>query len=578
MKIFTAIGFFMCCMLPQVQANFEKLVSIDDPLFEDISDFVHLELYDDRYLFFSGYDKYGESELIQYNNYPFVYDLEKSRVLDISLDRDVNIRLGDNSVLYSWYQIENRNSCRYHDDKLYCQTLEFDLDNDIRKANNNLSFYDFIEYKGVTYGVSFGSSFSLYQYKDHHWSLYHQTDNNKLLPKKCDISPLDTRLELRLLDDKLFVVSSGEVAVYDFVTNEYDFLADLSILPDTIEKRCEDLFQIQEYGEDLYIVRKELLYEYGRIHDYFFAFDGRADVWKISGKSGHIDKILEYEMDWKFGLRNNSIQLIVNQDGQYWIGIDQETKRYRLYKIEDGNLRFLEDLQMVEENVLGYINENSYTNLYKNNLSGMYLLLWEGSETVKPWRIESDRIVYYPEMKKPAVVQLNHYHQLTVDTLLLVSEKMPTDTSAACLVFSLVNWKTGEIISMDSLCNAGYWISDKPLISNGSIYFISGDESNVQTIWRYRIDKTTSVKRETLNSNLSLSIFPNPVSQFATLLSTEKLNGQLMITGIDGKIYQSVRVDGFQQVIDVSQLNSGMYIAVYQDSLNISTQRFIIQR
>ena len=39
MKIFTAISFYVlvCCL--RYRQNFEKLVSIDEPLFEDVSDF-----------------------------------------------------------------------------------------------------------------------------------------------------------------------------------------------------------------------------------------------------------------------------------------------------------------------------------------------------------------------------------------------------------------------------------------------------------------------------------------------------------------------------------------------------------
>lgn len=145
---------------------------------------------------------------------------------------------------------------------------------------------------------------------------------------------------------------------------------------------------------------------------------------------------------------------------------------------------------------------------------------------------------------------------------------------------------------MDLLVSEGYRVINFDTISPGEsspgsllysiklgeqLLFNYGENENL-SIWSYGKKAATGLKKRLSESKLQLTIYPNPVSQSFKVLSSENLNGRMMIVGVDGRVHQTARVFGLQLQMDISNLPNGMYSLVYFDERSHSSVSFIVQR
>jgi hypothetical protein len=87
----------------------------------------------------------------------------------------------------------------------------------------------------------------------------------------------------------------------------------------------------------------------------------------------------------------------------------------------------------------------------------------------------------------------------------------------------------------------------------------------------------TSLIGKNQTRNNDLLFYPNPISNsFTTNLSTEELGGRLEVYSITGENLLVINTyDG--QSINLSQLNSGMYIIQYKKDSNVKIAKLIKQ-
>ncbi|MCO5230916.1 MAG: T9SS type A sorting domain-containing protein [Chitinophagales bacterium] len=110
------------------------------------------------------------------------------------------------------------------------------------------------------------------------------------------------------------------------------------------------------------------------------------------------------------------------------------------------------------------------------------------------------------------------------------------------------------------------------------LFGASDKEAKNFIIWSWKDGTITQVKNYLSNEQLDWTIFPNPTSHTLSIRSTENLSGHLSIIGSDGRVHQAMKMDGFQKQIDISQLPTGMYLAVYQDGMYVSNRKFVIKK
>lgn len=90
----------------------------------------------------------------------------------------------------------------------------------------------------------------------------------------------------------------------------------------------------------------------------------------------------------------------------------------------------------------------------------------------------------------------------------------------------------------------------------GSNLFIS---STVDGVWKFPITIATSVN-ETLSEN-NIELFPNPISnQFTVKPSNNNEPVSVSISNIQGQVLKTIELKDSESIIDISSLNSGVYI------------------
>lgn len=89
-----------------------------------------------------------------------------------------------------------------------------------------------------------------------------------------------------------------------------------------------------------------------------------------------------------------------------------------------------------------------------------------------------------------------------------------------------------------------------------------------------KVDMSSILGIEELSGN-KISVYPNPTSDFVVLLSNG--NGNVTITDLTGKVVYNGIVNQNQQVINVNNLNKGVYIIQYTSNQNTFTKKLTIE-
>ncbi len=105
------------------------------------------------------------------------------------------------------------------------------------------------------------------------------------------------------------------------------------------------------------------------------------------------------------------------------------------------------------------------------------------------------------------------------------------------------------------------------------VAFIQDDASHLVTQVA-KVDMSSIIGVEELSGN-KISIYPNPSSDYIMALTNG--NGTLEIFDIAGKLVTSSNLTKASQVVDIRNLNKGIYIVKVNTDKNIFTQKLIVE-
>ncbi len=135
-------------------------------------------------------------------------------------------------------------------------------------------------------------------------------------------------------------------------------------------------------------------------------------------------------------------------------------------------------------------------------------------------------------------------------------------------------WTAKETIpELTRSSSVGFSIGDRGYIGIGY-----SSTSLINDLWEYCDDCTVNI--DELDTNKSVSVFPNPASTSITLSVIEglTLNTQLKIMNAQGQLVQQLSIVNYPLSIDISQLNPGLYYLTLQSNESVATKKFEVIR
>lgn len=107
------------------------------------------------------------------------------------------------------------------------------------------------------------------------------------------------------------------------------------------------------------------------------------------------------------------------------------------------------------------------------------------------------------------------------------------------------------------------------------LYLPESDISYTEKIWKFfRGKKNLSLNIVGIEESKAINVFPNPASHFITINTGKNQSKILYIYALDGVLIKSHNLNKNKDVIDVSDLNNGMYIL----SIANQSQKLIINK
>jgi len=151
-------------------------------------------------------------------------------------------------------------------------------------------------------------------------------------------------------------------------------------------------------------------------------------------------------------------------------------------------------------------------------------------------------------------------------TLQMEATVLPANADDASYTWAVANGSGSATISASGLLTA---VSDGTVTVTATANDGSGEiGSTTITI----SNQTAGIDEVTLNN---LSIYPNPVQNQLFIESSDKQITELIIFDITGKIIKSIGYN--TKIIDVSDLNQGVYMLKVATDKGVATQRFVKQ-
>ncbi|MCO5248832.1 MAG: T9SS type A sorting domain-containing protein [Chitinophagales bacterium] len=143
-----------------------------------------------------------------------------------------------------------------------------------------------------------------------------------------------------------------------------------------------------------------------------------------------------------------------------------------------------------------------------------------------------------------------------------------------------LNQPPNQIFQIES--DFSYDLDEEILFStqiNNDIYFTFKDTTQNKSgvVWKLSNNSvSTSIANSKANQN-SISTYPNPSQNIIKLISTEKLNGNIHIMSLDGRTITTYKINNYFKDINISKLNAGSYILLFEDGQTQKATHFIKQ-
>ncbi|HUH74312.1 MAG TPA: T9SS type A sorting domain-containing protein [Chitinophagales bacterium] len=401
---------------------------------------------------------------------------------------------------------------------------------------------------------------------------------------------------------------SAHDKLYAFNTSNYkvDTIIEDTRDTDGVTEGCVSVpTQYFAHGDDVYIVYNDVSY-FTLVITYAMNAEGNTRIWKTDGTKSGTTLIKSLAKTERYqGVLTNS-KLFSLDSRLLWLGDMDTTVQSEIYEVKGKDFEPLGKINFINNNIAGV-----FYNVPFRHAIPLF-------NTIQPVRFEHQDVLVYTEIVRNSESNSDVSSYLNVvgiegNQVKQYLANYPIDPIGDQWSYREYRcWNIGERLTvfrheernsedlsyhstfLDFLVSDSYKDIDfeiySPMVEgswgllsiinagNEVLFGASDKEGKNFIIWSWDGAKTTSVKNYPSGKELDWTIYPNPTSHTFAIQSTEYLSGNLMIIGTDGKIHQTLRVDGHQKQIDVSKLPNGMYVAVYQGNSYIDTQTFIIQR
>jgi hypothetical protein len=79
--------------------------------------------------------------------------------------------------------------------------------------------------------------------------------------------------------------------------------------------------------------------------------------------------------------------------------------------------------------------------------------------------------------------------------------------------------------------------------------------------------------------NMDINAYPNPVSDLLNVpFPSAIVNGQLILSDMQGKVVKRVNVNGTKTTLDVSDIDAGIYFLTLKDEKSMANSRISVVR
>ncbi|MCO5232570.1 MAG: T9SS type A sorting domain-containing protein [Chitinophagales bacterium] len=407
--------------------------------------------------------------------------------------------------------------------------------------------------------------------------------------------------------DKIYL--SAQDKLYVFNTSDYktDTIIEDTRDIDGVKEGCVSVpTQYFAYGDDIYIVYNDVKSLTFYVITYGLNAEGNTRIWKTDGTKNGTTLIKKFtQKEGYHGILTNS-KLFELDDRLLWLGDMDTTAQSEIYEVKGKDFESLGKINFVNNNISGIV----------YNMPFRSAIPMFGS--ISPVRFEHQDVLPYIVIVQNSDSSSDISHYLNVvgiegNQVKQYLANYPIDPNESQWSYSEYRcWNVGEKLTvfrhherpnedlggytthLDFLVSESYRNIDferyNPLtegawgilsiinVENEVLFGATDKEGDNFIIWSWDGGKVTQVINQLSEEQLHWTIYPNPTSSTFTIQSKEHFSGHLIITGADGKAYQTLRIDGQQKKIDVSQLPNGIYVAIYQEGSHAYTKRFIIQR
>lgn len=620
-NILFIIYFISITAVVNAQNRFEQQFTAKDLGFEN-AEIMNVSILDDRFVYFLVKDDQGDF-------YPYVLDNHDKSVINPGLVQGVGQVLLYNNTL----EIEGRNNLPdkvYKDGKIYFPGIAgnkeeylviYDLIQRDAKAYRTQGSNNFLiavgEKEGKIYIALTGNRYNIYELRENDLQLLYDHEYAVTSFVILLYNGLHPLFDL----GKFFIPEREKLLAYDVISGALDTLAEFDY--STGDPMTSVVFA-QSTG---YEGKRYFVYKNAKINDdnlwyhLFEGYIGDAIVIETDGTPAGTKELFRY--DTGDSITGNFLSLysslIILNEQLYWLGVNNKANNLSVYEVVAFGLKRIGTLERQAET--DSEKKLLYTYSYPLSLSNPQFLVYRikgldyilinntygdstdmiGDIYWDLWTVRNNEIHY--QLKHHPVCIAHQYQEngqekteknimarlidVTNESLFLYTFKNIEDgilrvPESYKVTVSAIDLKKQNSISIDSLSskdsNADFFF--QTILKNGDgIFFIFPDDttatgSSSWVLWKYDLQLSTSVKNDKIKKELFV-LYPNPTAQFLTIQSADNLSGQIMIAGMDGKIHQTLRIDGYHKQINISNLPSGMYVAVYSDASRSGSTNFI---
>jgi hypothetical protein len=143
------------------------------------------------------------------------------------------------------------------------------------------------------------------------------------------------------------------------------------------------------------------------------------------------------------------------------------------------------------------------------------------------------------------------------------------------LFSAIISTKAQEVVSSSG---------DYQETSNGSLSWTIGEpitetatNGNILTQGFQQTRITITNISEIHNSEINLSIFPNPTNEFIKIISTEDENFTIQLFNINGKLLKEKKINNTDNTISMNEFTNGTYLLKITNKNETNTYQIIKQ-